>query len=222
MGPRWRACIESARPRTSLVSPSPSPSPIRGSSKGTQAPWPAIVVALSVSVLCACTGKDPYNPGESLGTFTVEAKRAAASCGEAQTPPDPWKFDVRLSQEGRTLYWIQGGAPVHGTLDANNRTEMKSADARTLREASKGRSACVVRREDALEATLTATPTSATASAPNQTKLDVKSFSGKLAYRFIPEDGSDCQDMLENGTFAELPCEMSFTLAGAPKAKSTK
>lgn len=215
MGPRWRTSIESARPRTSL---STCPCPIEG--RPIKACLAAIVAPLALCVLSACTGKDPYNPGESLGTFTVEAKRANASCGEAQTPPDPWKFDVRLSQEGRTLYWIQGGAPVHGTLDANNRTEMKSADARTLREASKGRSACVVRREDALEATLTATATAA--SAPNQTKLDVKSFSGKLAYRFIPEDGSDCQDMLENGTFAELPCEVSFTLAGAPKAKATK
>lgn len=177
------------------------------------------LTASAVLALCAglagCTGKDPYNPGESLGTFAVEAKRAKGGCGEAQTPPDPWNFDVRLSQEGRTLFWVQGGAPVHGTLDANNHTAMKSSDSRTLREPTTRptRAACVVRREDALEATLVAT-----ASATKST-LDVKSFRGSLSYRFVPEEGSDCQDMVENGSFEALPCEVSFDLNGSPKTR---
>jgi hypothetical protein len=176
--------------------------------------WPLLAGAIALAPASAgCTGKDPYNPGQSLGTFAVEAKLASATCGASQTPPDPWRFDVRLSQEGPTLYWIQGGAPVHGILDANHHTAMISSDSRTLREATKSplRAACVVRREDALDATLEAT------SVASKTTLDVTSFHGSLSYRFVPEDGSDCEDVVESGAFDALPCAIAFDLSGTPK-----
>jgi len=162
-----------------------------------------------------CTGKDPYNPGDSLGTFGVEATRLTASCGDAQTPPDPWRFDVRLSHDGRRLYWLQGGAPVAGSLDANDHTTMHSEDGRTLREATKSpaRAACAVRRTDDLETTLENRAPAGSSS------LDVRAFSGKLTYRFTIVEGSDCTDVVEAGTFATLPCEVSFALKGSPKSK---
>lgn len=176
-------------------------------------------IAVSAALLMGlgCTGKDPYNPGESLGTFTVATKRLTATCGASQTPPEPWKFDVKLARgsepASRTVYWIQGGAPVSGILDGSNRTTMSSSDARTVREASTKppRAACTVRREDKLDATFDT-------STGEGGKLDIKSFSGTLAYRFTPEEGSDCLDVVQLGEFAELPCDVAFELSGSPKS----
>lgn len=172
----------------------------------------------TVVMLASCTGKDPYNPGESLGTFTVDTKRLTASCGEGQLPPEPWRFDVKLAfeeaQTSRTIFWIQGGAPVSGFLDASNRATMKSSDQRTLREATKERAACVVRREDVLEATFDVPQAGA--------KMEVRSFKGSLRYRFVPEDGSDCLDVIGPATFDTLPCDVAFELSGAPKTTSTR
>ncbi len=168
------------------------------------------------ALIAACTGKDPYNPGESLGTFTVSTKRLTATCGDQQVPPDPWRFDVRLSRDSdprnRTVYWIQGGAPVSGVLNAQNKTTMTSTDVRTLREATQqpARAGCYVRREDRLEAAFDATQL--------QDKLEVRGFSGKLSYKFVAEEGSDCTDVVAAGTFAELPCDVAFELSGAPKS----
>ncbi len=164
------------------------------------------------ALLCACTGKDPYNPGTSLGTFTVEAQRKTATCGELESPPDPWRFEVRLAQDGRTLYWLQGGLPVSGTLDDAQRTQMKSSDTKTVREANRGQAACGVRREDQLDAALTAKEGA-------NGKLEVSSFVGTLRYRFVPTEGSDCQDVVALGGYAELPCEVALELRGTPKAK---
>ena len=73
---------------------------------------PAVLLALLA--LPACSGKDPYNPGTPLGTFHVTANLTQSSCGPV---PDPWEFDVRLSHEGTTLFWVQGGAPISGIVD---------------------------------------------------------------------------------------------------------
>jgi hypothetical protein len=181
--------------------------------------WDSATVALAgvlvaLPSLTACTGKDITNPGESLGTFAVDAHRLTATCGEAQTPPDPWRFEVKLSQEGRTLFWVQNRVPVSGTLDGTNHAQMKTSDTRVLREPTKTQPECVVRRDDQLDAQLDATSSEATA-----TKLDVKRFSGTLRYLFTPETGSDCLDQISPATFETLPCEVSFQLDGVPKSK---
>jgi hypothetical protein len=184
--------------------------PIRRSDSATVALAAATLVALPC--LTSCTGKDITNPGESLGTFAVDAHRLTATCGEAQTPPDPWRFDVKLSQEGRTLYWVQNRVPVSGTLDGANHAQMKTSDTRVLREPTKTQAECVVRRDDQLDAQLDAKSAVAT-------KLDVKRFSGTLRYLFTPETGSDCLDQISAATFDTLPCEMSFQLDGVPKPR---
>ena len=165
-------------------------------------------------VLGACTGKDPYRPGTAIGTFHVEAKRAANSCGSSAVPPDPWKFDVRLSRDQRTLYWVQGGLPVSGTLDEGKpdapKATMKSSDTRTVRAANAklGLAACALTRDDTLEATL---------ARGAGAEADFEAFTGTLTYRFVPTADSDCSDAVvgEGGDgFAELPCDIRFDLTG--------
>jgi hypothetical protein len=89
--------------------------------------WRIAVALLSLGaagVLAACFGTDPYNPGTALGTFHVVGKLTANTCGASGTAPDPWEFDIKLSRDHGTLYWIQGDAPVQGTLDAHAHTTM--------------------------------------------------------------------------------------------------
>jgi hypothetical protein len=165
-------------------------------------------------LLGACTGKDPYRPGTAIGTFHVEAKRAANSCGSSAVPPDPWKFDVRLSRDHATLYWVQGGLPVSGPLDEAKpdapKATMKSSDTRTVRAADpkRGLGACALTRDDTLEATL---------ARGAGAEADFETFTGTLAYRFVPTQDSDCADAIVGpggDGFEELPCEIRFDLSG--------
>ena len=177
----------------------------------------AAIVALFVA--SACSGKDPYNPGTPLGTFHVNAKLTATTCGAV---PDPWEFDVKLAHEDATLYWIQGGAPVSGTMDRTARATLKTTDSRELRaaDARTKRAACVVIRDDVLDVALGGER----ADQPLATVADATRFNGKLTYRFSPMQGSECSDQTldQGGDFAALPCEVSYDLAAAQTVKPTK
>ncbi|HEY8077656.1 MAG TPA: hypothetical protein VIF62_26200 [Labilithrix sp.] len=152
--------------------------------------------------LGSCSGKDPYNPGQGIGTFHVTSTLVSSSCG---TVPNPWEFDVKLRHDAQTVYWVQGGAPVQGKLDAHSNTSMTSSTSTTLRDANAQThvAACVVTRTDSVAFALDTTdPSAATA------------LSGTLGYRFDPDQGSDCADQTldSGGDFAALPCDVSYTI----------
>jgi hypothetical protein len=174
------------------------------------------LLVLLALACAACSGKDPYNPGTSLGTFHVSAKLTGSTCG---TVPDPWEFDVKLAHEESTLFWIQGGAPVSGTMDNTARAQLKTTDSRELRAANpKSKlAACVVIRDDVLDVALAGE----TPDAPLATVGEATRFNGKLTYRFRPMDGSECSDQTldQGGDFAALPCEVSYDLAAAQTKK---
>lgn len=168
----------------------------------------AVVVALASLTACS-GGKDPLNPGTPLGTFHVDSKLTKDTCSGA---PATWAFDVNLSKELGTIYWIQGGAPVSGVLDASAHVAMTATDTRKIHDADTrmGLGYCGLTRDDAVDMTLAA---------------DLASFSGALSYRFSPSDNSDCSDQLEaaGGTFTTLPCQLSYditaTRTALPKGK---
>lgn len=174
------------------------------------------VVVFALFVAAACSGKDPYNPGTPLGTFHVSAKLTASTCGAV---PDPWEFDVKLAHDQSTLYWIQGGAPVSGEMDATARTQMKSTDSRELRaaDAKKKIPGCVVTRDDILEVALSGDKPEA----PLTTVAEATRFTGKLTYRFSPMQGSECSDQTldQGGDFAALPCDVSYDLTATQTKK---
>jgi hypothetical protein len=167
-------------------------------------------VAAPLALAACFGGKDPLNPGTPLGTFHVEGKLADDSCGPSSGAPADWPFDVKLSRDGSTLYWVQGQAPVSGQLDAQSHTTMKSTDTRTVHDANPraGVGACTMTRDDALDMTL----------AP-----DEASFTGTLSYTFSATDGSDCADQLISGggTFATLPCTTKYALTATRTALPT-
>lgn len=156
-----------------------------------------------------CSGKDPYNPGTPLGTFRVSAKLVETTCGPV---PDPWQFDVRLSHDETSIYWVQGGAPVAGRVDAQKRVVLRARDEHMLRPAdARGRTpACVVAREDVLDVVL-----ATSAAAPVADVTETATLLGSLSYSFTPSSGSDCADQLEatGGGFAALPCLVRYEIA---------
>lgn len=144
----------------------------------------------------ACTGKDPYNPGTPLGTFHATAKLTEQNCGGS--PPSPWEFDVKLSQDKRNLYWVQGGLPVQGTLDPSGHFTLSQAGTSQVAAADKTHGACLITRTDTLAGDL------ADGGIAN-------GFSGTLAYGFAPADGADCAAQVGT-TFDALPCAIHYDL----------
>ena len=167
---------------------------------------PVLVLAAMLVASAACSGKDPYNPGTPMGTFNVQGKLTTNSCGDAGSAPDPWAFDVKLSRDASTLYWLQGGPPVSGVLDASTHATLKSSDTRTVHAANprSGVSFCAMTRDDILDATLSPAGTG-----------NADAFNGSLTYRFTPTEDSDCSDQMagSGGEFAALPCEVKYDLA---------
>lgn len=162
----------------------------------------------------ACWGTDPYNPGQNVGTFHVDAALTSTSCGAT---PNPWQFDVRLNHDGPTLYWIQGGAPIgakvddsaHVQLTSNVVQEVRAADPKTKL------AACSIQRTDLVALSL-ATTDAKPASDPSL----AASFAGTLVYTFAPTQDSDCTDQVADtgGGFAALPCEVRYDLTGTRAA----
>ena len=174
-----------------------------------------LMVALATSGLLAlslaCSGKDPYNPGTPLGTFHVTAKLARTSCGPT---PDPWEFDVKLNHDGTILYWIQGGAPIHGAVDAAATTQLRAETVHDVRAADpkKKLGACTVTRADRLAVTLAGADAK-----PTRDPSLATTFQGQLTYAFTPTEGSDCADQVASmgGGFDALPCEVQYEVLGA-------
>lgn len=173
---------------------------------------PALAVSLAALPVLAvggaggvgCTGKDPYNPGTPLGTYHVIGKLLANECGAAGATdgvPATWEFDVRLSRDRSTLYWVQGGLPVQGQLDAHAHAKLTSTGTQKIHDANpkQGIAYCGITRVDALDITMTSD----------------EAFSGTLEYDFSASDGSDCSDQVASagGSFAALPCATRYDLS---------
>lgn len=161
---------------------------------------------LAVGLLAAtsCIGKDPYNPGEPVGAFTVTAKLVANSCGQAL---NPWVFDIRLRHEESTLYWVQGSAPVSGKVDASAHAILSSTSTDNVRPADTRAAGCTLTHEDNLDVIL-----SDAASGPAIDPATTTSFVGTLAYHVGTTSDSDCSDQTtaSGGSYAALPCDVRY------------
>ncbi|MBX3193321.1 MAG: hypothetical protein KF819_40435 [Labilithrix sp.] len=156
-----------------------------------------------------CTGKNPYAPGESLGSFAVTGKLVSTSCGAT---PDPWSFEVKLRHEDATLYWVHGGIPISGKVDKTAaRVVLKASETQTVRpaDAKKKLAACTMSREDTVDLVLSPV------TLPLTDLKTATEFKGALSYRFAAGEAADCSDQLleTGGDYAAIPCEVRYELS---------
>lgn len=163
----------------------------------------ALLFGAAVSFLVVGTGCDEQAlPGTLLGTYTVDAQSVTNTCGLAA--PNPWQFDVQMSQDSQLLYWswMDGTPAVSAPLSGSAATLLASQQANVDGEDG-GLGPCTMERDDTLQVTLGSGSPPAT-------------FTGTITYAFSVPAGSNCSDQLGSagGPYAELPCTVSYSTSG--------
>ena len=174
----------------------------------------AFLLVLPVMAGCveAFGDRNPYEPGEALGTFHVAAKQTQNDCGAgALGAAAAWEFDVKLAWEGDSVFWDSGGQVIVGTLSADRSSfEIVTdvvIDMRTAADA--GKLPCSMDRHDVAKGTIVPEGDG------------VASFGGTLSYAFASTAGSSCGDLVASETpvLAAIPCSMTYSFS-APRTAS--
>jgi hypothetical protein len=166
------------------------------------------VVALAA---CGCVApgeqelddQDPHQPGDQLGSFAITGKLGADDCGaDALSAPQTWSFQVKLSREGTTLYWLNGREAIVGDIDKSGRFAFETHLDVPLSEKRGAAKGCTIVRRDSASGTLTSGSTA---------------LNGKLTYAYGATSDSDCSEFITgtNGSPVALPCAMTYALTGA-------
>jgi hypothetical protein len=154
-----------------------------------------LVTALAF-VACASTAL----PGTQLGTFKVTAQSQTNTCGLGA--PNPWTFDVQLSQSGTTLYWswMDGSPLLSGPVNASSHATITDSEAGNVDGTDASLGPCTLQRADDLELDLAA-----------------GSFTGTVGYSFTVATGATCSDQLASygGQFEALPCTVTYTVTAS-------
>jgi hypothetical protein len=151
-----------------------------------------LTVGVALAVVASSCGNLP-------GT-TLESN----SCGAGIGAPNPWEFDVLLSQTGATLFWSwEDGSPLisgplvggHATLTSYEVDNVDTLDGGVM-------GPCDMQRSDDLVLTM------GEGSPP-------ASFAGTVSYTFSVQEGANCSDQLSSagGMYDKLPCSVSYTVA---------
>ncbi|HEY3821675.1 MAG TPA: hypothetical protein VGL81_31125 [Polyangiaceae bacterium] len=139
-------------------------------------------------------------PGTQLGTFKVTGQSSTNSCGLGA--PNPWTFDVQLSQSGSTVYWswMDGSALLSGPVSSQSHASIQDSVAGNVDGTDAALGPCTLDRSDDLELDLTS-----------------DSFTGTVSYSFTPSAGASCGDQLtaSGGSFEALPCTVTYSVTAA-------
>jgi hypothetical protein len=147
--------------------------------------------------------QDPHQPGDALGDFAVTGKLGDDSCGaDSLNAPSTWNFQVKLSREGNTLYWLNGREAIVGDIDKSGHFAFETHLDLPLAAKHGAAKGCTIVRRDSASGTL------ASSSA---------SLSGKLSYAYDATTDSDCAEFATGTSGAPLllPCQMTYALTGA-------
>lgn len=163
-------------------------------------------VFIALGAMTAACASSPL-PGKLLGTYKVQASPQSNGCGSALGVPDPWTFDVQISESGSTLYWswLDGTPPLSNTLSSTQSvtlTTSESGDVDTTADGGAG--PCTMQRSDTVALTLgSGTPPS--------------TFQGSIQYVFSAASGAVCTDQLSasGGSYAMLPCTVILGMTAA-------
>jgi hypothetical protein len=151
----------------------------------------------------ACNGN--ALPGTSLGTYSVTGDSTTNTCGPGAMAPNPWTFDVQMSEDGSTLYWswLDGSPFLSAPIDATSSATLTMSQQQNVDGTSQSAGPCNLERDDTIDVTL------ATGSPP-------PTFTGSISYTFSPVAGSDCGDQLSvtGGPYDTLPCTIAYDVTG--------
>lgn len=147
--------------------------------------------------------QDPHQPGDALGSFSVTGKLGDDTCGaESLSAPATWSFQVKLSREGSTLYWLNGREAIVGDIDKRGSFGFQTHIDLPLAEKHGAAKGCTMVRSDSASGALTGSESS---------------FTGKLSYAYAATADSDCSEFVTgtSGLPVGLPCSMTYALSGA-------
>jgi hypothetical protein len=166
----------------------------------------ALLVLCGAASLGACAGhaQDAHEPGDRLGTYHATGKLISDSCQAAVLGvSSDWQFDVKLSRETHTLYWLNGQEAIPGTI-ANDGVSFgfQSGVEVPLQAPQGARPGCVIERSDSATGKLSSSSTS-----------DVPRFTAEMSFSYAVQTGSECRGFVGvEGGFMGLPCKVSYTL----------
>ena len=163
------------------------------------------VVCAFLFLFCGCVGhaQDAHEPGDRLGTYHAAGKLVNDSCQAAVLGvTSDWQFDVKLSRETYTLYWLNGQEAIPGTIAANGTSFGFQSGVEVVLQPAQGvQPGCVIVRSDNASGTLSSGTT------------DVKSFDVDMSFGYAVKAGTQCAGYVgvQDG-FAALPCKVSYAL----------
>jgi hypothetical protein len=159
------------------------------------------------AILLLCTGcigrgQDAHEPGDRLGTFHVTSALKRDTCQAALLGvTNDWQFDVKLSRQADTLYWLNGEEAIPGAIAKDGTSfSFESGVEVPLAAAQGARPGCVITRADSASGALGSSTT------------DVPSFQVELGFGYAVKPGSECSGWVGvQGGFASLPCTVSYS-----------
>jgi hypothetical protein len=158
----------------------------------------ALVASLVIAVV-GCSGGSM--PGQMLGTYKVVGQSQTNTCGLGA--PNPWTFDVQLSQQQSTLYWdwMDGSPLLSGTIASTSATFTDTATV-NADSTDAGLGPCNLSTSSSLQLTL------GSGSPPG-------GFTGTMTYTYTPTSGATCTDVLTSsgGMYNQLPCTVTYTVS---------
>jgi hypothetical protein len=161
----------------------------------------AALVAASACATAACS--DTPLPGRLAGTYKVVAQGVTNTCG--LDAPNPWTFDVQISEDGTLLYWssLDGTAPLSAPLSPQLTATLTASEQQNVDgTADGGFGPCTMGRSDSIPITLAS-------------GWPPPSFTGTIAYAFTVSPGANCTDQLTSfgGLYDALPCAITYSIS---------
>ncbi len=157
-----------------------------------------------LSAGCVGHAQDAHEPGDRLGTYHATGKLVADSCQAAILGvSNDWQFDLKLSRESYTLYWLNGQEAIPGTIESDGVSFGFQSGVEVTLQAPRGtQPGCVIERTDHASGTLSSSSTT-----------DVPRFSAEMSFSYAVKSGSECAGFVGvEGGFTGLPCQVSYTL----------
>ncbi|MEO8900822.1 MAG: hypothetical protein ABI488_04180 [Polyangiaceae bacterium] len=166
-------------------------------------------VILLLCSSCLGRGQDAHEPGDRLGTYHATGALVSDTCQASVLGVTPnWVFDVKLSRQADTLYWLNGEEAIPGTIASDGKSfDFESGVEVPLAAAQGVNPGCIVDRTDVASGKLSSSST------------DVKSFSVDMSFVYAAQAGTQCAGFVGvEGGFAGLPCKVSYGLTAQRSA----